>query len=179
MSSNPLRAPTRDLKTTVLQKIGQLKCETNPAHNSYDFICCHPTATCTKLICMDCSKSDLNHIETHGKHFLRIPEFIDILSNPSTHKPSQNPITLQPTPPLTPHQETYISMYNSIKDTEERLQGTILNYNNFLTKESQYLCQYLQKIESSFVKGIGELFSGIQKGILIDFQEKSRGELGV
>lgn len=176
MSSNPFRAPTRDLKTTVLQKIGQLKCQTNPAHNSYDFICCHPTATCTKLICMDCSKSDLNHIECHGKYFRRIPEFIDILSNPSTHKSSQRLPTLHP---LTPHQETTISIYKSIKDTEERLQGNILNYNNFLTKESEYLCQYLQKIESSFVKGIGELFSGIQKGILADFQEKSWGELGV
>ena len=29
------------------------------------------------------------------------------------------------------------------------------------------------------MKGIGQLFSGIQKGIMADFQEKSCGELGV
>ena len=52
------------------------RCERQPAHGCYEFVCTHPDCQFDRLVCADCLKDDASHIQAHGPHFYRIKELV-------------------------------------------------------------------------------------------------------
>jgi hypothetical protein len=58
----------------------QILCERNREHGPFEFICTAPDCPDDRLVCADCFKTDTRHIQSHGRHFVRIQQFATMAS---------------------------------------------------------------------------------------------------
>ena len=111
----------------LAQKFEKIVCDVDSRHGAFDFICVEPRSSCGALVCMDCLKKTPEQFQKYAKSFLRIKDFLELISKP-------------------PMSASKISQLQSIKKHESRYKHLLGNYDRYIVNEIKHIKDFFDTV---------------------------------
>lgn len=142
----------------LLQRIkDRIRCNMDPSHGSYDYICTNSESICDKLVCVECLRADPVHFNAHCKQFMRVRDFLDNLTTvvPKHHKQRQ---------------------LDEIKYFEKRTRGLIDSFDRQTEKVISTIHSYFLNVQERYVSVLQKKIAAVVKKLSEDFIVEIAGD---
>ena len=148
----------------LIEKLSRIQCRKDSTHKAYDFICvalprgAGEGGGFERFVCMDCLKANPEYFQKYSSSFLRIPDFVQKISEP-------------------PLKKTDSSILEDVKEFEARYRALKDRYEGYASKEISEIEKFFDNAKIQVFNLISERMNEICQAVASEFKKNLEFEI--